>query len=311
MINKIINNKYFTHIITIISLFLSCLFMYNFYKCLSGFIANGFRYGIMMPTMFITYFTPVLAFLVYFYNYYVKELNKVTKWIYSVIIIALSIFNLVGTIINFDIYLYNNIHGVYQSIPSFILAFPFDGIVIDLFLIFVQIVNILHLLNKSNFLLNIKSNFNHQGDVIIHKFTYLIILVFAIFTFVFVGDFFCAFQAIENALYDPKYIFLMLWLFIIPLGNLLLVVLKPELRQISKKQKYVYLSLGLGLNLLFGGLLLLFETIYPSFMVDISKPLFPIAYSISIPIEVYIVIAIQIICSLIYIKRVIQLAVTK
>ena len=308
MINKVISNKYFPHIITIINFLLSCLFMYNFYKCLSGYIANGFRDQMMMPTMFISYFTPVLCFLVYFYNYYVKELNKVIKWIYSIFIIALCIFNLVGIILRFDVYLSNNLLGVYESIPSIIVTFPFDGIIYNLFIIAIQIINILLLINKApEMLKTINDKFLLQGKVIIHKNTYLIISILAILTFVFVGDFFCGFQAIENALYDIKYIYLLVWIFIVPLGNLLLIVLKPELRNISTKCKHTYLLTGIGVNLFFLSSLIALELIYPSFMVATSKPLFAITYSVSLPIEVSVITTIQIICSIIYLIRLIKL----
>ena len=46
-------------------------------------------------------------------------------------------------------------------------------------------------------------------------------------------------------------------------------------------------------NILFGLLLWLFETISPSFIVSIGKPLFPIAFSISFPVEMIILLAIE------------------
>ena len=73
------------HILTGVLFCLSCLFMYDFYKCLSGFIANQFREPLVMIPMFASYFLPVFCFLVYFYDFYVKKLPKGVKIGYSVI----------------------------------------------------------------------------------------------------------------------------------------------------------------------------------------------------------------------------------
>ena len=304
MLVKLFNKKT-AYIITCLALFFCCLFMYNAYKCFNGYIANGFRYGLMMPTMISSYLTPVICFLCYFYNYYVKEFTSKGKWIYSSIIISLCLFNLFGITLNFDIYYRNNLLGVYESIPSIILAFPFDAIIFNIFLLIIQVVNILYLINKApKCLLKLKELFSNQGLITIYQKTYGTISVLALFSFIFFADVLCAFQAIENALYDIKYILLLIWLMFIPLGNLLLIVLKPELRNISKTSKYKYLIYAIIVNILLLVLLLILELIYPSFMVDISKPLFPVTYLISIPFEVIVIIIIQISCSIIYYSRI-------
>ena len=49
--------------LTAVLLLLSCFWMYDFYKCLSGFIANGFREPLVMLPMILAYFLPVFCFL--------------------------------------------------------------------------------------------------------------------------------------------------------------------------------------------------------------------------------------------------------
>ena len=100
-----------------------------------------------------------------------------------------------------------------------------------------------------------------------------------------VGAAICAIGAFENALYDGKFIFLWLWVLVLPLMNLLLLVFKPEKRVKTKGAKVAFLGAGIAVNLLFGVLLWAFEAVSPDFIVHVGKPLFAIAFSVSLPIE--------------------------
>ena len=105
-------------------------------------------------------------------------------------------------------------------------------------------------------------------------------------------------KAISNIFYDIKYIYLLL-LAVLPLMNLLCLLLKPESKNIKS------LIIPLAINIIFGLLMLIFELIDPSFMVNIGKPLFPITFSISIPIECFVLLLIMGISSLIYLAKII------
>ena len=59
---------------TVLFLLYSCFYMYDFYKCLSGFIANGFREPLVMLPMILAFFLPVLCFLFFVYDFYVNFL---------------------------------------------------------------------------------------------------------------------------------------------------------------------------------------------------------------------------------------------
>ena len=52
-------------IATVVLLLFSCFYMYDFYKCLSGFIANGFREPQVMLPMILAFLLPVLCFFVF------------------------------------------------------------------------------------------------------------------------------------------------------------------------------------------------------------------------------------------------------
>lgn len=271
----------------------SSLFMNAFYKSLSGFIANNFNDPIIMVTMLITYIVPVFCFLFYFYNYYVKKLNKIVNTIYSSVVIILSIISLILIFLNFNVYATNNALGVYGSIPSIIVCFPYDGIIISSFLILVQIYNLTVIIKPNHKFSYLKENHYNIGFVKLSLIEYLLISVLAILALFTVGDFISGFNAIENILYDGKYLYLLLWVLIIPTVNLLSFVFKFENKIKSNSNKVIYLSSLIFVNILFGLLLFIFETISPSFIVSIGKPLFPIAFSISFPVEMIILLAIE------------------
>lgn len=67
-------------------LLFASFYMYDFYKCLSGFIANGFREPLVMLPMITSFFLPVLCFLFYFYDFFVRAINPVVKAVYSVVV---------------------------------------------------------------------------------------------------------------------------------------------------------------------------------------------------------------------------------
>lgn len=290
--NKVLVKK---NLVTIVLFIISSLFMNGFYKSLSGFIANNFEYPLLMVTMLITYITPVFCFLFYFYNYYIKPLKKVVSLIYSVCVIILSIISLVLIFINFETYVNNNKLGVYGSIPSIIVQFPYDGIIVSVVLIITQIYNVLCVVRAKNKYAYLKENHYNLGYFKINLIEYLLMSVLAILALFTVGDFVCGLNSISNALYDAKYIFLLLWVLIIPTLNLLSFVFKVERKDITKKNKIIYLSSLILINIIFAVLLLVFEHFDPSFVVAIGKPLFPITFSISFPVELIILLVIQLI----------------
>ena len=78
---KILNKEFviIKKIVTLLMFICTSLFMYGFYKSLSGFIANGFSDGIRMVAMILSYILPVICFLFFFYNYYVKKIKNFFK----------------------------------------------------------------------------------------------------------------------------------------------------------------------------------------------------------------------------------------
>ena len=305
--NKTKTTKIILIALTSLLFLLSCFFMYNFYKCLSGFIANGFREPLKMLPLIVSYLLPVICFLFFFYDTYNKNANNTAKIIYSCIVVAIAVFCLVGIIINFSLYASNNRLGVYESLPSIIISFPYDALVINSLLILLQGYNVFAIIKPNHKISKAKLAIKQTNTVNLSKVEYLLICVLAILSFVFIGSALCCFNAIENVLYDAKYIFLALWELLIPLTALLLLVFKVEKWNISQKAKLITLFSAIVLNLVFSVLLFVFELTTPGFMIHVGKPLFMIAFSVSLPIEMLVLIVIMLISTIIHTIKIILL----
>ena len=301
-------NKHRT-LLTIILFLCTCLFMHNFYKCLSGFVANNYDDGIMMITMIVNYILPVFCFLFFFYNYFIKPINKIAATIYSVVVIGVASFALFGIFKNFNVYASNNHLGVYGSLPSIIVRFPYDGLITNFTLIAVQVFNLITTFKPKHKYSYLKEQLYYLGYFKINTFEYLFYSVIAILTFFAVGDFISGLNLLPNITYDGKIIFLLLWVLIIPLTNLISFIFKFEKRDYKKSHKLIYLSSLIGINLIFGLLFYIFEVNYPNFIVSIGKPLFPITYSISFPVEIIAILAIQAISVLINLLKITLIAI--
>lgn len=293
-------NKKYLDILTLILFILSSLFMYNFYKALSGFIANGFRDFLVMFPIIISYLLLVISFLTYFYDRYINNINKIYRIIFSSLMSILSIINLVLIFNNINIYISNNKLGGYDTLLGLI-KFPYDSIICLIVVLIFQIIHLVNIIKPIDKFNELKVLFNEENSVKLNIIEYVLICIYAILVFVFIGSFINGLKALSNILYDVKYIYLLLWV-LIPLINLIYLVFKFENKDISKKNKVILLTSNIGINILFGLLLLVFELIYPSFIVQIGKPIFTIAFSVSLPIEMLVLLILQlisiIICSI-------------
>ena len=297
---KIAQDRYL-YTITALLFYCACTCMYNFYKSLSGFIANGFREPLVMIPIISTFALPALCFCVFFYAVYVRKINKIATIIYAVLVIVVGVWNCVG--LSFNAYLYASNHrlGGYDTLLNLAFGFPYDGWIYTVALLLAQVVNLICITKpQSKLALGKDGFFNKQGVCSLGLVEYLLVCVLAILVFVFVGAAVRAIGAFENALYDGKFIFLWLWVLLVPAMNLGYLVLKPEKRVQSKKAKLIFLCAGIGVNALFGVLLWVFEITSPSFMVHIAKPLFAIAFSVSLPIEMVGILGIMAISVVIY-----------
>jgi hypothetical protein len=296
---KIYAQNRYVYTVTALLFYVACLCMYNFYKSLSGFIANGFREPLVMLPIITTCALPAFCFCMFFYDTYVKKMGRLGVAIYAGLAAAVAVWNCVGLGINAGLYASNRALGGYDTMLKLAFGFPVDGWIFSIVLLAAQAVNLVCVCKPENKIAKWKESWNQQGACALGLIEYLLICVLAILVFVFVGAAICAIGAFENALYDGKFIFLWLWVLVLPLMNLLLLVFKPEKRVKSKGVKSAFLGAGIAVNLLFGVLLWIFEAVSPDFIVHVGKPLFAIAFSVSLPIEMIGLLAIGGVCGVV------------
>ena len=301
---KTSNITLFTRIITCVFLLFACFYMYDFYKCLSGFIANGFREPLVMLPMILAFFLPVFCFLFFFYEFYVREIPRLIKTLYSAFVILYAIADLVLIFLQIDLYISNNSLGVYDALPSIFVHFPYDMIAVLFALIIYQVLNITLFYKKNTRAGGFIKEIKEQGLTSVNPIEYIALSVMAIIVFVFTGAaIYATFSAIENALYDFRYVYLLIWVMVIPMANLLILTLKPEKMKIKKSAMLAWLGTGILSNLIFGVLFLIFELTSPDFLIHIGKPVFLITFSVSLPIEPCIIFAFMAIATIIMAVR--------
>ena len=281
-----------------VALLLSCFYTYDFYKCLSGAIANGFRNASFILPMTFSFLLPVFCFLFYFYDFYVRP-------------VAYALVDLVLIFMNIKAYASNHALGVYDSLPSIGLHFPYDIIVVFFAIIALNIFAAITAFRPSSRVAVIVNSVKQRGNLKLHIWEYLLICVLAIIAFVFAGSaIYGTFSSFENAFYDPRYLFMLVWIFVIPMGNLALLVLKPERLNVRKSTKITVLSCAVAVNLAFGLLVWVFEMTRPDFLIHIGKPLFMIAFSVSLPIEPLIILGVMAFSTLIFVIRIVLTAIS-
>ncbi len=277
-----------------VALLLACFYAYDFYKCLSGAIANGFRNALLILPMTLAFLLPVLCFMFYFYDFYVCATAPAARVIFSSFAVIYAIADLVFIFANMDIYSANHTLGVYDALPSIGLRFPYDMIVVLISIIVLNVFAAVAGFKRESRIVTLVNGIKKRQALRLRILEYLALCVLAIVVFVFAGSaLYAAFSAYENAFYDFRYVFLILWVLIIPMGNLVLLTVKPEKMNIKKSAKVAWLSGGIAANVVFGLLFWILELTYPDFLVHIGKPLFTIAFSVSLPIEPAIILGIM------------------
>ena len=309
--NNIEKKPIIVRLLSCVLLLFSCFYMYDFYKCLSGFIANGFRQPLVMLPMILAFFLPVLCFLFFFYDFFVSAIHPIVKTVYSIIIALYAVADLILIFNNMGIYSSNNALGVYDSLPSIVLHFPYDMIVIHFALLALQIFNLALADRKGTKVNRFIDGIKQRKSLTVGVVEYIALCILAIVVFVFTGSaIYATFSALENAAYNLRYIFLLAWVGIIPMLNLALLTLKPE-KKIKKADAIAVLGSGIAANVIFGLLFLIFELTAPDFLVYIGKPLFFITFSVSLPIEPAIILGIMAVGTLILTVRLIKTAVSR
>lgn len=292
-----------------VALLLSCFYTYDFYKCLSGAIANGFRNALLILPMTFAFLLPLLCFLFYFYDFYVRAVSSVARAVFSAFAILYALVDLALIFMNIEVYASNHTLGVYDALPSIGLHFPYDMIVVFFAIIVLNGFSAFSAFKPSARPVTLANSIKQRGTIKLCIWEYLLLCVMAIIAFVFAGSaIYGAFSAFENAFYDLRYVFLLVWILTIPMGDLILLTVKPERMDFSKHTKITVLSCAIAANVVFGALFWIFELTYPDFLVHIGKPLFMIAFSVSLPIEPAIILGVMALSVLVFAIRIVMCA---
>lgn len=299
-----------TRVASFVALLLACFYTYDFYKCLSGAIANGFRGAAHILPMTFAFLLPVLCFLFYFYDFYVRAASAVARVIFSAFAVVYAAVDLVLIFTNIEVYASNHALGVYEALPSIGIHFPYDMIVVFFTIVALNVFSVLAAIKPEMRAATYVNSVKKRGTLKLYIWEYLLLCVLAIVAFVFAGSaIYGAFSAFENAFYDLRYVFMIVWIFAIPMGDLILLAIKPEKMNIRKETKITVLSLAAFANVLFGVLFWILEITHPDFLVHVGKPLFMIAFSVSLPIEPAIILGSTAFCALVFVVRLVLTAI--
>lgn len=295
--------KYYGKYLSLLTLLLfaiTSLWFYNSLKCTLVFITNVYQEPVKVLSMIISYLTPTICFGFFFYDSYVKPINKIVKIVYVCVVSVFAIFGLTGVLTNLSLHISNSDLGVYDSLPSLGISCPYDIIISNIVIIIFQAYNIMILIKPGHKLASIKQAFVNYGFFRYKKFAFIGVVVTALISMFYIGAFFSGIEAIDNVTYDPKYLFLMALIIVIPLMNFIYFLVNPSIRSIEHKTKVTLYSAAIGVNAVFGILMLIFTLVYPNYIAIIGKPLFPVDYTISIPVGPYSIAILIVVCIILH-----------
>ena len=168
-----------------------------------------------------------------------------------------------------------------------------DAIITCVVLLAIQAYNISLVIKPNHKYAFLKESWYSLNTFKLSVFEYLPLCIISLLIFFFAGDAASGLLMIENVVYDPKYIFILLWLLLGTMGNLLSYVFKVENKINEKKNKVLYLLANILVNVILVALYIVFDKTSPDYIPQIAKPLFPITFSKSIPIEMMFVFGLQ------------------
>ena len=293
--NKDHNLAYYQKYLTLLTLFLfalCCLFAWNFFRAFVAGLTDAFANAMTSIAMIGSYGLPVICFIVFFFDSFIKPNKKVSRYIYSILVILFGLANIVLLGLNFQTLYENSQAGNFSNFTTIGLTYPLDALVVNCLIVILQGINLFILIKPKAKIAFIKDAFRSYGFFKFNIVEKIFITILALITMCFIGDFFNGFLAGGNVKYDGKFIFLMMMIFIIPIMNLIYFLTKPSTKLSSQKAKTIINSCLIGVNLLFAILFIVFVFVFPDFVAHVGKPLFPFDYAVSIPLGPYILLII-------------------
>lgn len=314
MKNSNVNNaSYYKKYLTLLNLFcfaFAILYFYDFVKVLFSFIVSKYQNPMAILPMCAIYLLPMIYFLHHIKISYIKPSSLPGGIVFNVITILLTIFGIVGLGMYFNTFTANSNMGVYSTLYNIGFSFPYDGIVIVIICLLLNIYDLYFLIRKNSKFIYIRTSFQSYGFYNYKVIDYVLITILLLFASFYLADFFNSFDAIENAGYDGTFVYLML-LMLVPMINLVYFIIHPEKRELSKTTKIGLLIFYIVLNLSFFIALIIIEKVDPNFTVYIGKPFFPIDYAANIPVGPYSLILIMLVSSGFFIYYLIKVILPK
>lgn len=289
---KYLDNKYVKNIVTGIFFLVSCIAVFAAINMIFNIIGGAFL-PLEEYSSYVIVYALVPAYLFLFYrNYFVRKSNNTWLWVFVIITILSKIFVIFMFSMHFE-ELFSNFE--YHSINY---LFPFDILLVAL----LEFIADTYILYKV-----IKMRGNITYIKYINKKTFWPFTIFKGFVLVlamyYIGAFFNGFYAIKNVTYAYGfgYIILML-MFVAPLITILSACSEHQNKGLATKMQL----LGLIVSSLTLIAFITYKSIYPSFEVEVGKPLLEIDFFGSMLIGTSITFVINLLVIIRFIYKAIQ-----
>lgn len=289
---KWLENKYFKNIFTGLFFFASCMAVFAAINMIFNIIGGAFA-PLEAYSSYVIVYSLVPAYLFLFYrNHFVRKSNNTRLWVFVIITILSKIFAIFTFSMHFK-ELYSNFE--YHSINY---LFPFDIIIVCL----IEFIADIYILHKV-----IKMRGNVTYIKYINKKTFWPMTIFKGFVLVlamyYIGAFFNGFYAIKNITYNHGFGYLiLLFMFASPAVTICSACSEHTKNGLSKQFQLIGLILSVFSIVAF----VTYKAIYPSFEVDVGKPLLEIDFYGSMLIGTSITFAINCLVIMRFIYKAIQ-----
>lgn len=261
---KVIENKYIKNIVTGIFFFVSCMAVFASFNMIFNIIGGAFA-PLKAYSSYVIIYSLVPAYLFLFYrNQFVRKSNNTWLWVFAIITILSKIFAIFMFSLHFE-ELYSNFQ--YHTINY---LFPFDIIIVA----FLEFIADIYILRK---VIKMKGNIiyiNYIDKKTFWPMTILkgLVLVLAMY---YIGAFFNGFYGIKNVTYNHGfgYIILMM-MFVTPAITICSACSMHQKKGLASKFQLIGFILSIVTLIAF----ITYKSAYPSFEVEVGKPLLEIDF---------------------------------
>lgn len=289
---KYLNNKYIKNIVMGLFFFATCMAVFASFNMIFNIIGGAYT-PLEEYSSYVIVYSLVPAYMFLFYrNYFIRKSNNTWLWVFVIITILSKIFAIFMFSLHFE-ELFSNFK--YHSINY---IFPFD-ILIVAFLEFIADSYILYKVIK------MKGNITYIKYIDKKSFRPMTILkgFVLVLAMYYIGAFFNGFYGIKNITYNHGIGYaILLLMFVAPAITILSSCSDHVKGGVATKFEIVGLIASLTALIAF----ITYKAIYPSFEVEVGKPLLEIDFFGSMLIGTSITFAINLLVIIRFIVRAIQ-----